>query len=396
MAKRKIRTRFWVFLFALLAVIALIILLVSNGGGNSNTVEWGEIRIDKTFDAVIARDEQVVNSEKYGKINFAVSEGESVTAGTKIAEVFKSGYNDEILQSLLTTQKDIIEYQTKMLDGVVNAQLEKINYDIRLAASDIRDVATGKSQQNMLNLEQKLKTLLEQRMECLKSISQTDESLEALYQKETEQLNTLAQWRIEMTAEKDGIVSFYLDGYDQAVNASNVLSASVQTIKDILVGKKLTTQDMTETGTPLYRLINDQRWYCVFVTDQKTADGLASSGEYTVSFDGYYSKTFAGTIVSKTLTDDGVIVTIEFNEAIGSFIDVRCVRVNLKRNVEGAKVPLSAINNEEDGSKGIYLVEGSEKQYVKVDILVADSDYAIIESKDSGVQILPQQKFVKP
>ena len=56
---------------------------------------------------------QLLKAENYGKITFSVSEGDTVKKNNQIAELFKWGYKDTVMQDLVSIQSDIMDYQTK-------------------------------------------------------------------------------------------------------------------------------------------------------------------------------------------------------------------------------------------------------------------------------------------
>ncbi len=128
--KRVIRLRFYIIVAALLlgAVAGVWYFLVPAG---TYTVKAGTMAYQKDFRTVIVRSEKAVTQKNYGKISFIAAEGEKVSKGTKVAEVYAWGYSDEVLQDLIDVQADIRKYQGKrILKQVFEKDLQTINSDI--------------------------------------------------------------------------------------------------------------------------------------------------------------------------------------------------------------------------------------------------------------------------
>ena len=129
MAKVRFRTRFYVVIFAIVAaLILLIVLLISNR--KSGSIHQGELTMNLDVDAVVIRNEICVTTERYDRIEFEVLEGAYVEAGTPVAQVYKWGYNEDLMQSLLTTQSGILTEQLTQLSGIDNPTLTTMNSQI--------------------------------------------------------------------------------------------------------------------------------------------------------------------------------------------------------------------------------------------------------------------------
>lgn len=77
---------------------------------------------------------------------------------------------------------------------------------------------------------------------------QADDKLNGLYATEQDQLNKLANWRQDVQAEDDGIVSFYMDGWETQLTPYNL---DTLTRADILAAKKaLSAAKLLMTAPP--------------------------------------------------------------------------------------------------------------------------------------------------
>ena len=154
MARQRVRLRgrFFLILLGLIVVIAVAIVLARSGGGSAE-VRYGDVSASMPVSAVIVRDESAVSTEKYEKIIFSVVEGEAIQNGAQIAQVFKRGYQDESMITLLRLQREIYEQQRKLITADASVGLQDIESRIATVESQIRDSARGDSSLEDLFLE---------------------------------------------------------------------------------------------------------------------------------------------------------------------------------------------------------------------------------------------------
>ena len=113
-------------LLILAGFIALVI-VIANVTKKSGEIEFGSLGADLEVSAAVIRDEKVIMSEPYEKITFEVVEGETVSNDQVIAQLYKRGYQDETMVTLLNLQKQIYDYQMQLLGGQEPAQLAEPN-----------------------------------------------------------------------------------------------------------------------------------------------------------------------------------------------------------------------------------------------------------------------------
>ena len=268
MARQRVRLRgrFFLILFGLIVVIAVAIVLARSGGGSAE-VRYGDVSASMPVSAAIVRDESAVSTEKYEKIIFSVVEGEAIQNGAQIAQVFKRGYQDESMITLLRLQREIYEQQRKLITADASVGLQDIESRIATVESQIRDSARGDSSLDMLQLERTLKDLQAERMTYLQNNVQADAALTGLYNSLREQEQTLANWtRNIVNAAGGGVVSFYFDGYERVLNASQLNMINAALVNSVVKGGNTANATDAASETPLYRLVQNTHWYIAFVT----------------------------------------------------------------------------------------------------------------------------------
>lgn len=397
MAKSRVRLkgRFFMMLVAVAGAIALIA-VIANALKKTGEIEFGSLGATLDVSAAIIRDETTIMTEPYEKISFDVSEGDAVTNGQIIAQVYRRGYQEETMVTLLNLQKQIYAYQIQLLGGQEPAELTDLNTSIDTVESQIRAVSRGESDLDMLDLEQSLKDLQTQRETLMKTIVTADTTLTQLYSDLATQESTMSGWRKDITnTAGTGIVSFYFDGYEQVLNVNKLATINSALIKTVVKGGNTASTTSSTSETPLYRVINNTHWFIAFVTDATDPMRLAEGEQYSVTFSDYSSDPYTATARAGTVSENAVVNILEFSTDIGKLIGARTVTATVSKSAQGLVVPLKAIEMV-DGMAGINISYGDSVLRVEVDILAKDEKKAVIRAHNSSDTLTAGMKYVKP
>ncbi|MEG1547204.1 MAG: HlyD family efflux transporter periplasmic adaptor subunit [Clostridia bacterium] len=389
MAKVKIKGRFYILLIAVVAVALLVCLLVFNRGTgmtSSNT-----INLDMNTSAVVIRDETGISVERYDRVLFKVAEGAQVEDGTPVAEVFKWGYSDDMMTSLITIQKQVLAMQMLLLEDVENPDLDTLQLQIEKKEDAIRAVVLKDSGEDLLQLENDLTTLLSQRIEYLKTNVQPTAELSDLYTDQEDKQLQLMNWKSEITAKQSGKISFYFDGYEQILSAEKLDVLNADLINTVLKGAVNTTAPAEDR---LYRMVNDLHWYIAFVTPYTSPLRTVQGQSYTVVFDGHTDRPCTGTAKAPLVQPGGIVNILEFSEPIDELMSVRCVRANITLSASGISIPLEGISMK-DGLPYVVISSGEESRKIEVEVLATNEREAIVQPQNPADSLAAGMRFKK-
>lgn len=398
MARQRVRLRgrFFLILFGMMGFVALGIVLLTGSGGTAEA-RYGDVTGTIDMTAATIRDESTVSTDRYEKIIFSVVEGQSVANGAQIAQVFRLGYQDESTVTLLRLQREIYEYQKSMIGADAAAGLADIETRIADLEAQIRDAARGDSDADMLQLEQSLKSLQTERATYLQNNVQADATLTSLYSSLAEQENVLSNWtRNIVNSAGNGVVSFYFDGYERVLNASQIDTINAALINSVVRGGNTASSLSTTTSeTPLYRLVQNTHWYIAFVTRADEPMRTTAGEQYYVVFDDYSTLTYQGTALAPIVTESSVVNILEFNVDIGDLLDIRTVNAIVTKSAQGVMVPVDAIAYEA-GIPSVEVQSGEATYRVTVNILAADEDNAVVAPANASDTLISGQRIIKP
>ena len=393
MQRVRVRGRFYILLLLLIAILGVLIYFLV-GGGREGELAMSTMRLSRTAKTVLVRDEASVTIERYDKILFDVVEGAHVQTGDQIAQVFKWGYQEETMQTLLDVEKSILDYQLTLVKGIVNPELDALNLQIQQKQNAIRSTVRGESDSDMLTLEQELKMLLNTRKELLRDI-QPDETLNGLYQQEEQQLTNLSTWKRDILNDVgEGVVSFYFDGYEQALSAKKLNMINSDLISGVIRGSGVVSNIDKTAESPLYRLIDPDHFYIAFLTDAENPFRVTQGETYTVVFNGYADQPYTGTALAPILSGKQIVNLLEFSQPMNDLMGVRVVEASIMKDVTGLYVPLEAIEMRE-GMPGILRVAGDETAWTQVNVLASDEEGAIIRAA-AGEELVAGLRYRKP
>ncbi|MEA4854474.1 MAG: HlyD family efflux transporter periplasmic adaptor subunit [Christensenella sp.] len=381
---RRANPKFYIFIaIVLVAVIAVVFFVNST---NTEPVEQGEILFEKALPVIVVRDEQVVSAQNYGDPKYLVQEGQRVEAETPVIKVYKWGYKDKVMTELLDIQTKIEEYQENALLG--NEQLVAFNTQIAQKSLEIRNIINGQAEGNVVTAENELKSLMTQKSQFLRENVAADATLNDFYSKEQTLQSRVDEWSEDITAPAAGVVSFYLDGAEQTLNAGNITQITSAEIAGILNGgtesQVSSTNENEETSDkPLFRLVNNYKWYLAVNSDVEIPE-LAQGNVFSIAFDDYMDKQYQGTVVGTVKEEEGgYTYAIEIDDDIGQLINTRRTNAKVFASFQGLKVPEKAIQ-EKDGVTGVTVVAGNDKTFVPVDVKIVKDGSAIIVPAQEG------------
>ena len=390
--RRKPKRKFYVILGAAVGAIALLLVVLLQIRPLV-AVEWASAEFDASFDMLVVRDEIVYEGKNYGKTKYVAVEGQRANEGDLIAEVYEWGYNDETLSKLLDLQKKILKYQVdERRAGIIDEKLTEINTRIDDKAREIQQAVFEDNHAVMLGLERNMESLLKERMEYLKSVTVPDDELRSYYTSEAEMLTLFAQWRSQLVANESGMVSFYFDGCEPLMAKQNIGSFTRAGLEEVFAGKTVETPEKDQAYAPLYRMVNENEWYVVLLSDKRIPE-MHVGNSFSIVFDDYLETQYTGIVYDVTVLEqnDGFVYTIMIQDNIGPLLGERRVRARLYGVQEALRIPKSSVMNIERAD----FVETADGEYVPVVVVAQDGEYMLVKNIEGQPGLEIGQQIVK-
>lgn len=390
--RRRVTGRFYIFLAILLAIAFLIIRPYLNFGDGTAVIMTANSSFSKTMDCVIIRDESVVSAESAARVEYLTPENSLVQSGDQVAYVYTAGYSENLLKKLEETRVSIQDYHKNvMLKDIKDTDLERLDTIVDMMAQQFKDLVNHNARGSLLTVTRQLETAMVNRQEYLRSNKRDDTKLTKLYDEENTRMTSIQSWRTIERASDTGVVSFYMDGNEDDLNANTVSALTISDIKTVLSGKRL-SRTKAKT-TPVYRLVNQDRWYVALITDGESWNPVVGQ-PYYVQFEGFEDLTYNASVTSVQKEGSTSVAILEIDDPIGSMIYQRIGRARLSATISGLSIETDALY-EQNGQIGVWLYDVEGGTFVPVDVLSNDGKTALIQPLVENALQLGQRVLIK-
>lgn len=392
MRKRRVKPRFFVFI-AILLVAAFLLArpLLTASSGVESIIDVNS-SITQSMDCVIIRDESVTTSDSTVRVEYIARENTEVSQGDTIASLFTTGYTESLLTRLEEIRQNIQAYHKTLLGTIVDSDLDRLDAVVDICADDFRNLVTQQTRGNLQTVIEQLETAMVNRQDYMRQNKRDDTRLTQLYDQENTQLNSIQSWRVDSTADRDGVLSFYIDGYENDLTAASLDSLTPADIRAVLAGSDLaTTADTRSTG--IYRIVDQDTWYVALVSGADNWIPVVGQNYY-LQFEGFADLEYSATVTNVQKSSGTVLAIFEINQPIGPMIYQRTGRATLSISLSSLAVNTRALYNH-DGQLGVWLNDVPGGTFVPVEVLSTEGDYSLIQPLVEGALQTGQTVLVK-
>ncbi len=392
MRKRRVKPRFFVFIAILLVAVFLLVRPLLTASSGVESIIDVNSSITQSMDCVIIRDESVTTSDSTVRVEYIARENTEVSQGDTIASLFTTGYTESLLTRLEEIRQNIQAYHKTLLGTIVDSDLDRLDAVVDICADDFRNLVTQQTRGNLQTVIEQLETAMVNRQDYMRQNKRDDTRLTQLYDQENTQLNSIQSWRVDSTADRDGVLSFYIDGYENDLTAASLDSLTPADIRAVLAGSDLaTTADTRSTG--IYRIVDQDTWYVALVSSADNWIPVVGQNYY-LQFEGFADLEYSATVTNVQKSSGTVLAIFEINQPIGPMIYQRTGRATLSISLSSLAVNTRALYNQ-DGQLGVWLNDVPGGTFVPVEVLSTEGDYSLIQPLVEGALQTGQTVLVK-
>ena len=265
--RRRIKKGVLAIILAFLFVIAAVLTFILIFGGAEATSRTGKLSGKKTYSAVVIRSEKIAVVKDFDTADYLVRNGQQVRKGDSVMNVYNLGYSRENTEKLLTVREQILDAQLRSDGETRDPELKSLNDGIASARDMLSKAVMNGNTSAVQTISANLKKLLSERSDYLREKSQQNETLRGLYQQEDDLLQAVEAQRVTVAAERDGVVSFYIDDFASTLNADKI---GQDLVTAELISKALDKNERFKwtgsSSSSAFRLVNPTEWYCAFLT----------------------------------------------------------------------------------------------------------------------------------
>lgn len=333
--------------------------------------------------AIIVRNESAYAQESVSMVKYVAEEGQTVSRGDPVCTVYTSGFNVKELASLQGYRKQIKEYLKILTDSsdTPDTRLQRLETTMLERAIETQALVRGASG-NMINQEVLLKNAMAERYNYLKQKYPDDTKLTRLYDNESNQLQRIETWTKQFAASDNGLVSFYTDGLESALNINNYASYNPQEVRSMLDGAVPAAFERPKGHMDIYRLVRQYNWGVLMLAEN--LDWNPVPGEtYQMLIESFDNTIVSATVESVTRSGGDLLVRLSVDSSVDPVLYVRSCHVQLNTTMITYAVPASAIVNKE-GVIGVVVRFQEGDFIVPVTVISQDATQAHVVPENIG------------
>lgn len=393
MRRKRVTGRFFLFLLALLVIAFLILRPRLFPGSKETVIMMANADQRQTVDCVIIRDESVTLAESTARVEYISPENSLVTADTTVANLYATGYSESLLNNLETTRKKIQDYHKQLLANIVDSQLQELDQRVNRKAIEFKNLITRQTIGNLKTVASQLETEMVRRQEYLRQNKRGDSKLTKLYDEENTRLSSIQSWRTVSNADRDGVVSFYIDGYETDLTPDSLNALSIAQVRQVLAGERLENTRQT-LNSGIYRIVNQNRWYVAVLYSGNTWTPMVGQDNYYIQMEGFDDLSYTASVYSVQKENDSTLAVFEVRDPIGPLIYRRTGKAQFSITLTGLSVRVEALYNE-NGQMGVWVYDVPGGTFVPVEVLSTDGTIAMIQPMVEGALQLGQTVLIK-
>ena len=393
MRKKRVTGRFYLFLVALLVIAFLILRPMLFPGSRETVIMMANAAQRQTVDCVIIRDEAVTESDSTARVEYVATEDSLVAEGDNVANLYTTGYSESLLNNLEATRKKIQDYHKQLLANIVDAELNKLDSVVNYMALEFKNLITHQTTGNLKTVTGQLETAMVNRQEYLRQNKRGDNKLTKLYDEENARLTSIQSWRKGSAADRDGVVSFYVDGYENDLTPAALNGLTIADVRSVLGGAALANTRQTRSSG-IYRIVDQSKWYVAVLITGNSWTPMVGQDNYYLQLEGFDDLSFTASVYSVQKENDVTLAVFEVQDPMGPTIYRRRGRANLSITLTGLSVRTEALYNE-NGQMGVWVYDVPGGTFVPVEVLSTDGSIAMIQPMVEGSLQLGQTVLIK-
>ena len=377
-----------IVLVVLVLVFAAFVILRMTAPGQVGyaLVEAGSMSSRFTGDAVIVRNEIVETHEGVSQIDYIAKEGELMERSKPVATVYDSGFSARELKNLSNYRSQIKEKQKALMSDVANdsKMLNLLSQVTERGMEVQRMVQDGAG--DLVKQEELLQQVIEERQLYMHQKFKDDPKLTLLWEEEAYQLNRISNWTKQYYTNSQGLVSFYSDGFETALNTSTYNQYSPTEVRKIYEGNIPQTGNTSSRKTvSIYRLVKQEPWVVLMLCNEQ--EWMPVEGRtYKMLIESFDNIVVDATVESFTRSGGELLVRLLVYDSskLPSVMYMRSCKVQLGDNVNSLSVPSRAIF-QQNGRKGVVMSTQGGEYWTGVEVISDDGQTAYIIPENPGV-----------
>ena len=242
------------------------------------------------------------------------------------------------------------------------------------------------AQGSLTNQESLLTAAMQDRQIYMKQKYPDDQKLTRLFDDENTQLQKISTWTKQYAAVVNGLVSFYTDGYETALNMSTYSSFSPAQVRAMYRGNVPQSEETYARNTvSIYRVVRQEPWAVLMLCNEMEWTPVTGR-TYKLLIESFENTIVDATVDSFTRSGGELLVrlVIQDSSVLPEVLYIRSCQVQLGESVNTLKVPSRALYVRQGRIGVVMQTEGGE-YWTGVEVVSDDGNSAYVIPENAGV-----------
>ena len=370
--KRKRKPKYGRIFFSVALMILFLYAVISLGidlfykEQATYLVSVGNLNIENEYQALVLRNELIVDTNLSGKITYFANEGEVIEKNHQIAEIFNDG------SEVVVAAADERELNRKKIEFDYNL----LEYDITTLKNEILFQMDAKNYAEIPALKSELVLKLE-RLSKLQEENKFLSNRTASYSEKTIGEGILLEGQKQaIYSPASGVLTYKMDGYEDFLTIDNLYNINYDEVGTFNFEEKSLSKSMVMPKDKLFKVVDNANYFIAAIVSNDEIETYKNIQSLSAIIDGV---TYKGEVYDVFTNQKNGVAVIQLREAFNGFYNRRLINTKIVReNYRGLKIYMDSIVNK-DGEVGVYVVNKERKLvYTPVKILGYDDEYAIV------------------
>lgn len=365
----------------------------------TEVVKYDSVENSIKTQSLIVRSEWVCPIPVGVELDYKVNEGEKVSKGRKVLQIVKNNQADENISIKIKQLEERINEikQADINNNFFSQDKEKIEKSIDENVRELKRIAKSGDYKDFETVKADLIANQYKKSLIYGTGSFFGKNLEQL-EKEKSSLENIYKNNIDdIFAQRGGVVSYQLDGYEQILNPENIKDFKLKDIKEIIDSINKKYDEKNEETSEGIKIIDNYEWYICSIVQPEVFEGIKPGKKVKLRFNDFEGVQVNGEIykVSEAV-DDGMLIVTKINEYLDGFYKKRIANVDIIKDYnEGFLVPSDSIV-EKDKIKGVYVLKSGRIKFVPVVVLSSvEGKYLVRNISQEDENYIPGYNLLK-
>ncbi len=333
-------------------------------------------------EAIIVRDETIVEKGTTGVLKSEVAQDERVKSYTRLGAVLSGNADSQKISELNELNREIEILTRAMGDtNLLSLDESKIDSTLDTVIENLRYSAAKNDLSTAVGLCDSVRVLT-QRKAGIATSGQTSAELENLTARRDALMQSLGGTYRAIYAPVAGLYSSDMDGLESVLTPQSITEMTPEMIDKYL------DADTKYNPEGLCKIINNYKWYIVFYLPEEECSELKTGKSYSVVFTdlGEAEKTGVVKSIGEKDSQGRCAVAMQFDEHVDNFTTARRTRVQvIKEKYSGIYIPRSAIRvDSETQVQGVWVQNEVELEFRSIVEVYRDDDFVLVKAGAEG------------